>query len=225
MDAITDVPIAAVATLWSDNVTGMAYILVLQETLFFGASMDHSLINPNQLRKYGIAVFDNPYDTDETRPLSILLDDGSCIPFSSQGLTVFFETRFPSDEDLEMYPHIVLTSDHLWDPHTLVMPGGMTVNQSMNDALLVQHVQTITPHRIKHHHRLYETDCISYSFSGNTEQLLYKRMISRMSTIPPWLAKELHSRTRHLIHMPEHVAQIFNVGLGMANTILATTTQ
>ena len=51
LNKMTDVPIATVATAtaWTDEVSGMTYLLVFHETLYFGASMEHSLINPNQL--------------------------------------------------------------------------------------------------------------------------------------------------------------------------------
>ena len=37
--------------------------------------MDHSLINPNQIRDYGIPVWDNAYDKSRNGELSIELDD------------------------------------------------------------------------------------------------------------------------------------------------------
>jgi len=46
---LNDVPIATVATAWSDPLTGRGYILIFHETLYFGDKMNHSLINPNQL--------------------------------------------------------------------------------------------------------------------------------------------------------------------------------
>ena len=44
---INDVPIATVATAWSDQNTGESFILIIHEALYFGDSMDHSLVNPN----------------------------------------------------------------------------------------------------------------------------------------------------------------------------------
>ena len=43
-----------------DDVT--VYILILNEALSFGKSMDHSLINPNQISSFGIPVSDYPLD-------------------------------------------------------------------------------------------------------------------------------------------------------------------
>lgn len=37
---VLDIPIATIATAWSDPTTGMGYILVIHETLYFGNKMD-----------------------------------------------------------------------------------------------------------------------------------------------------------------------------------------
>ena len=59
---MNDIPVARCATAYTDQGTGRTFILIFNETLYFGSSMDHSLINPNQMRASGIAVSDNPYD-------------------------------------------------------------------------------------------------------------------------------------------------------------------
>ena len=41
----------------------------------------------------------------------------------NQGTTIYIDTWTPSDEDLESYPHIVLTSPHLWNPQTVEFPN------------------------------------------------------------------------------------------------------
>jgi hypothetical protein len=122
---VPDVPIATVATTWSDPLTGKGYIFIMHEVLYFGNKMDHSLINPNQLRHYGVVVHNNPYETDPTRAMGIEIDDNNLIPFSLQGSTVFFKTRYPDDNELDTYPHVVVTNNKPWDPHGLTMPGGM----------------------------------------------------------------------------------------------------
>ena len=58
---IVDVPIVTGATAVTSPQTGLTYILVFNEAIWMGDILDHSLINPNQLRAFGIAVQDNPY--------------------------------------------------------------------------------------------------------------------------------------------------------------------
>ena len=55
---IVGVPIVSGATAWDDPVTGQTFILVINEGLYYGNKMNHSLINPNQIRDYGIPVWD-----------------------------------------------------------------------------------------------------------------------------------------------------------------------
>ena len=118
-EAIKDVPIARVATAFKDR-DGVTYILIINKALYFGREMDHSLINPNQIRHFGIPVSDNAYDG--TRDLGIDHDD-VFIPFETQGSTVFFfETFVPLDDDIERSSHIVLTDgDTEWNPNTVKM--------------------------------------------------------------------------------------------------------
>jgi hypothetical protein len=46
---LEDVPIASVATAWDSPVDGGTIILVINEALYFGDRMSHSLLCPNQL--------------------------------------------------------------------------------------------------------------------------------------------------------------------------------
>jgi hypothetical protein len=175
---VPDVPIATVATTWSDPLTGKGYILIKNEVLYFGNKMDHSLINPNQLRHYGVVVHDNPYETDPTRTMGIEINDNDLIPFSLQGSTVFFKTRYTNDDELDTYPHFIITGDKPWDPHGLIMPGGMDDTGHTKNDRMIQLVTSDASHGVNRHHHMYETNCVSMSVNGNTEQLLMERMIS-----------------------------------------------
>ena len=122
---LPNVPIVTVATMWNNPLTGQGYILILHETLYFGKNMDRSLINPNQLRHHGLIVHNNPYKPSFTRRMGFEMDENNKIPFYLQGSTIFFTTQFPTDEELESNPHIIVTCDAPWDPHGLIMPGGL----------------------------------------------------------------------------------------------------
>ena len=52
---ITNVPIVAGATAYDDPITHTTFILIFHEALFYGKKLDHSLINPNQVRANGIS--------------------------------------------------------------------------------------------------------------------------------------------------------------------------
>ena len=51
-----NVPIVNVATAFQCQETGQTYILILNECLWMGDTLKHSLINPNQLRHFGTKV-------------------------------------------------------------------------------------------------------------------------------------------------------------------------
>ena len=55
---ILNIDVATVATAYTSPVNGRTIILIINECLFFGDRMGHSLLNPNQLRNYGVLVRD-----------------------------------------------------------------------------------------------------------------------------------------------------------------------
>ena len=60
-NAITDVPVVTGATLWASPHDGDEYILIFNEALWMGDTLQYTLVNPNQLRAYGTTVQDNPF--------------------------------------------------------------------------------------------------------------------------------------------------------------------
>ena len=93
-DPVQEIPVARCCTVWTDDQSGQDYLLVGDEMLWFGTTMEHSLINPNQIRDYGLAVDDNPY-TDDPSKFGISSDD-VFIPFDTTGMLVHFESRVPA---------------------------------------------------------------------------------------------------------------------------------
>jgi len=78
--------------------------------------MEHSLINPNQIRATGIKLCDDP--TDPYRDLGIEVE-GITIPFHMEGSICSFKSRTPTDWELKNCRHIELTSDAEWEPDGL----------------------------------------------------------------------------------------------------------
>ena len=50
----TSIPIGTCATAYTSTMTGETYILVHPEMLYFGPALDHTLLNPNQIRSFGM---------------------------------------------------------------------------------------------------------------------------------------------------------------------------
>jgi hypothetical protein len=76
-----------------DLQTKQTYILVINEALYYGSKLDHSLINQNQVWEYGIPFWDNPYDKE--RGLKIELDYAD-VQLQTKGTKIFFESTAPT---------------------------------------------------------------------------------------------------------------------------------
>ena len=116
-------PIARLATGIRDE-HGRVNILVVNKSLYFGESLYHSFINPNQIRNFGIPVSDNPYDSG--RYFDINHGD-QFIPFKTEVSTLFFNSFVPTDAEINTCPHMVLTYSEIeWDPHGVEMATNRT---------------------------------------------------------------------------------------------------
>ena len=112
---IKNVPLARVATAWQSPETAQTYILVINEALWMGDTMDMSLINPNQLRNYGIHIQDDP---TSNRPLSLITANTEfAMTLNREGTIISFDSRTPTQQELESCPHIILSSEKSWSPH------------------------------------------------------------------------------------------------------------
>ena len=116
-----DVPIVKGATAYTHPESGMTYILVFGQSLYFGSKIDHSLINPNQLRAHRLIVDDVPkhlsYDYKSTHSI-MDYDKTFSIPLQLRGIISSFEVHFPSKEELDCCDWIAMTSHTVeWDPY------------------------------------------------------------------------------------------------------------
>ena len=121
---VKNVPIVQAATAYQSPHTGQVYILIFNEALWMGESLKHSLINPNQLRHFGINVQDNPtYD----KPLFIMTANSLFnMELKMEGTTIFADTYTPTEMELNNCPKIVLSSPHEWDPRNVKFQAPQT---------------------------------------------------------------------------------------------------
>ena len=129
-ESISNVPIVHAATAWQSPNTGQTYILVMNESLWMGDKMSHSLLNPNQLRHFGTIVQDDP---TSNHPLSIVTEDNEfCMELDMAGTIIFATTHSPTESELQTCPHINLSSPHPWDPHNITFPRSkLTLEESV----------------------------------------------------------------------------------------------
>ena len=239
-DSIANVPIATVATAWQSPLTGQCYILVFNEALWMGDSLPHSLVNPNQLRHFGVHVQDDP---SSDRPLSVITADGDfSFELSRQGTVIYFNSRTPTDDELANCPHIVLTSQIPWDP--------TKVHFSSNSHSLEEEVERIRRvGAVKTNETIPELDNVDGEISG-TDNVFHlsglTRKIATMKVVkepaPPSKvllkpsktistdvdSKELHtfeSSERHTDVSPQDLSERWNISIQQATATLKKTTQ
>ena len=98
-----DVPVVLYATEYTSS-NGRNYILLFNEELYM-EDMEHTLISSNQFRNFGAEVQDNPYY--QKNPMTITSPDKYFVAcLQSEGTVVFLDTWYPTQGDLEVYPHI-----------------------------------------------------------------------------------------------------------------------
>ena len=96
-----------------DHPNGEMYILIFHESLYYGTSMKHSLINPNQIRFNGLDFADNPM-RDEN--LHVEMDKNLFIALLCKGTKLQFTLRVPTKIELHTYQRFEMTSDNEWNP-------------------------------------------------------------------------------------------------------------
>ena len=99
-ESIQEAPIVQAAMAYDDPDSGETFILVVNQCLHLGDMMEHTLMNPNQLRANGIIVNDVPVHlaTDPskaTHSIHVIKDD-LVIPLTLKGIVSTFPTRCPS---------------------------------------------------------------------------------------------------------------------------------
>jgi hypothetical protein len=135
------VPIVAKGTAYNDPMTGTTYILVFNhEALYYGTKLDHSLINPNQVRSYGSNGFwNNPFDYE--RGLQIDVNDELQIPMRSKGTKILFSTRTPTrTRELSECPHVIMTSPATWNPQEMTLNEATAIFMASYPAYQESHI-------------------------------------------------------------------------------------
>jgi hypothetical protein len=66
-----------VATAWDDPAAGEVIVLYINEALYFGDKMSHTLLCPNQLRSHGWKVQDVPKQFDAESAHAIINPTGT----------------------------------------------------------------------------------------------------------------------------------------------------
>jgi hypothetical protein len=122
LETMKNAPIVTAATAFDDPRTGTTYILILGQAIYMGEQMQNTLICPNQLRANGIIVDEcpkhlSPPDNPSSHSMYSNEHDFK-IPLSLKGVTSCFQTRTPTNFEVETCKWIVLSDENQWDPHS-----------------------------------------------------------------------------------------------------------
>ena len=109
-ETINSVSIVNAATEYDNPETGDTTILILNKAIWIGETMDYTLVNPNQLRAYGMKVQYNPF---AEAPIFISTEDHDfMLPLSSKGTILRVTTRTPTYKELQTRQHVTYLSVH-----------------------------------------------------------------------------------------------------------------
>jgi hypothetical protein len=217
-----DVPIATGATAHTKKDPGEVKILIVNEGLWFGPKLDHSLINPNQLCHNRVDVWDNPFD--RTRPLSIQSEEEIYIPLAFQGIVLFADTRTPTQEELgTCLPHIHLTSVNDWNPQTVKLSSVSRSSEEEEERNRIISGITATNHELDVE-PLIPGDVFSVPRELATH-IISKVQVTTNVREDVVLPRTFLSKDHHPTVSVEDISERWCIGLVQANTTINVTTQ
>jgi len=216
-DALDDVPICSALTATTLD-TGETIILRLGQSFDFHTRMDKTLINPNQVRSFGILLCDDP--TDPYRNLGMQLDENTFLPMTMDGTTCGLMTRYPTDEELESYRIFTISDQQTWNPSQVTFQVSAMTGEGM------------TP-RYKHGNVTFQS---SQNFSNCLHPEHYDAYESCLSTVSTCLVPTLFDRQicevsalidsrRHHSPTAEALAAKWGCDIDIAKQTLECTTQ
>ena len=180
-----------------------------------GDKLDHTLVNPTQLRAYGVNIQDNPFNA---KPLSITTDDAS-VELYSEGTIICGDTRTPTESELSQIPRLILTSPHDWDPHNVCFPscsGQSSDNISIESNHSILAVDTLLQHTI------YDPIMVASLMSSHV-QVTEVTTSSTLQDVPS--AQTFQSKECHSSITPSDLSERWYIGFGQATQMLEVTTQ
>jgi len=241
-EPVKEIMVARCCTVWTSPETGREYLLVGDQMLWFGTQMDHSLINPNQIREYGVRVYDDPYSNSHFG----IDGDEEFIPFNTTGTVVHFESRVPTDWEERNLPVIILTGEE-WEPTKVELGTNGRRSREQSEMRTIRSLTSGIPKRqlaalrqgeanarIERWGQVEQTlDQISPVLNG---RILMQRLIESVNVamvyrddidkaIERRKASSVITNDRHSKVGPEELARKWNVGLQTAKDTLKVTTQ
>ncbi len=208
-----NVPVAKCSTAYTGPNSGHSVLLVADQVLWFGTNLHCSLINPHQIRSYGHSLCDDPWDPH--RPIGLDVEV-LFVPFQSAGPNLFFETRVPTDWEMDNLQVVDITGPH-WDPYDIRLPQRVPFvdhrNMSTATLDLAESASVLSQ--------------ISASFDFRRLSALYSSCVA-VSAAPTGTTRAIAAAVtgeRHSSVTPENLSRKWCIGIETAKRTLQVTTQ
>lgn len=185
-----------------------------------GDKVDHSLVNPNQLRHFGITVQDNPYCCTQMH-LSTE-DEDVVIPLMSDGTVIHFSSRTPTEKELHECRRVELSSEAEWNPRDVSFPEAP---DRVEEGKLMSRVSAIQVQRQQHN----RSDCncdvsIHLELPSIVERLISEvRVTDVLEDVPQ--RRTFVSNERHCSVSAAELRERWGIGLTQASNTIGITTQ
>ena len=88
---------------------------MINEALWFGPTMENTLISSNQVHAFDVQLWDNPCNPDHGLYIHNTATD-HILPMEMDGIIAFAETRAPTDDEIHRLPTVRLTISAPWRP-------------------------------------------------------------------------------------------------------------
>jgi hypothetical protein len=129
-----------------------------------------------------------------------------------EGNTLYFESRVPSEEELEKCPYLVLTDDLEWNPNTVDLTDPRPKEINKTTASSRNEIEGLSLH-------------VDGAVPNDTMRLAMAIKSNMRISSPTRNVNEVASKTRHSVITPEHIARTWNINLDKAKDTLRVTTQ
>ena len=198
-----------------------------------GETKDQTLVNPNQLRAYGMIVQCNPF---EEAPIFIATEDHDfMIMLSSKGTIIGVTTRTPKDKELQTCPHVTCLSAHEWDPQNVCFPKSLsTVEEEISRKIGAVMTEggppelTDTDSDRDSVYQIYDNEATTIQMIGSVKvDLIPSRNVYETEKTVQYVpqAKIFQSKGRHSTVSPEELSDWCQIGLKQARETISKTTQ
>jgi hypothetical protein len=231
LPALQKIPKTFAGIAWVNPATGQLYFLILNECLFFGDRLNHSLLCPNQLWSNGLTVHDTPMMFDQHSTHSIY-NPASGISMDLKCAVSYFDSYAPMLEEAMDVPVIFLpnweqTHAEFSNQHCVVtiMHVSKRPRDLVSQFFLPDH--PAFPTEMLNHLELHQRmiTCVNFhpgELSDAMEEIennvyplgMLRKFISSLST-----------EQRKSVLSPELLAKHWGIGLNTAKTTLENTTQ